>query len=139
MSGITYEPFYAFDTNDEDGDIIENHNGDILFISPSSINIREGFMSLDFSKPPTLGAIIGLCITMLVATAGIGWAFFSMIHGDISEIRTEISSVRDGAGDDTSKLREDNRQDFDNINHKLDKLTDMITDLRVSQAQGNRK
>lgn len=42
--------------------------------------------------------------------------------------------LRDGASDDNKALRDDMRHDFDITNQKLDKMTSMLTDIKVDQA-----
>ncbi|EKK3986115.1 hypothetical protein PNF54_003563 [Cronobacter sakazakii] len=118
------------------GDILENTEGNSAFF-PEYIIInteaRRVIMSIDFSKPPSLGVLIGICLTMLCSIGLIGWAFYSMTHTDISEIRTELSSTKDGAGDAVDKLRQDNKQDFNRLSDKLDMISSKL-DAKIEKT-----
>lgn len=148
MTTITFDDLFI-DTPEEtflprdfsenwEGGILENTQGDSDFVSEYAFfrpQVKESIMGIDFTKPPSLGAAIGLCITMLIGIAGIGGVFYSMTHTDVSELRAEIASARDSSGSDLSVLRSDTREDFGKVNDKLDKLTQVLSDMRVEQAK----
>ncbi|EKZ6454714.1 hypothetical protein RE060_002275 [Klebsiella pneumoniae] len=99
-----------------------------------SIKIGEKNMAVPASSPLTVGWAIGLTATLIVSALAIAGGTLAILHTDINDARAEISAVRDGASDDNKALRDDMRHDFDITNQKLDKMTSMLTDIKVDQA-----
>ncbi len=91
-------------------------------------------MAVPASSPLTVGWAIGLTATLIVSALAIAGGTLAILHTDINDARAEISAVRDGASDDNKALRDDMRHDFDITNQKLDKMTSMLTDIKVDQA-----
>lgn len=92
-------------------------------------------MAVPTSSPLTIGWAIGLTATLIVSALGIAGGTLAIVHSDINDVRSDVSSVRDGASDDNSALRRDMRQDFSAVNQKLDSITGMLTDMKVEQAK----
>ncbi|WP_301210080.1 hypothetical protein [Yersinia sp. 22-579] len=109
--------------------IIENHNGDQMFIA------KEVDMSINTSAPLTLGWAVGLCVATVISVLVAACGTYAFLQSDITSLRTEIGSVRDSAGADNSSLRSDMKLDFNRTNDKLDKISATITEVRVNQAK----
>ncbi|MFT4271191.1 MAG: hypothetical protein QM578_09285 [Pantoea sp.] len=97
----------------------------------------DEIMTVPTSSPLTVGWAIGLTASLIVAALAIAGGTFSLLHSDINDVRADISSVRDGASSDNQALREDMRQDFSQLNVKLDKMSTVLTDIRVDQAKSH--
>lgn len=93
-------------------------------------------MPIPTSSPLTVGWAVGLTSALIVSALAIAGGTLAILHSDINDVRSEVSAVRDGAASDNQNLRSDMRQDSSQINQKLDKMTTMLSDMRVEQAKG---
>lgn len=96
-------------------------------------------MPVPTTSPLTVGWAIGLTAALIVSALGIAGGTLAILHTDINDVRSEVSSVRDGASDDNQNLRNDMRQDLSQVNLKLDRITGMLTDIKVDQARTQEK
>lgn len=94
----------------------------------------ESNMAAPTSSPLTVGWAIGLTATLIVSALTIAGGTLALLHADINDTRAEISAVRDSASADNKALRDDMRNDFNVSNQKLDKITSMLTEIKVEQA-----
>ncbi|EMF4678907.1 TPA: hypothetical protein N6303_000441 [Escherichia coli] len=123
--------------------IIENHNGNTMFVAEVvSIRNEEVEMTINTAQPLTLGWAIGLSAALLVSALGIAAGTYALIHSDVNDVRAAVETVRDGSSSDVNSLRTDMRADyarmddkFDKVGEKLDKITEIVTETRVHQAK----
>ncbi|WP_432323432.1 hypothetical protein [Yersinia enterocolitica] len=119
--------YFPIIPHQQDGksDIIENHDGNEMFVAKVlTIDLEEDQVKLHPNSPLTFGKGIGLAASTVIAVGLMLWAAYSQVQTQISEVRSEVSI-----------LRSDNREDFNRANDKLDKVTELLTDMRIDQAK----
>lgn len=109
----------------QNGDIIENQDGSSMFTAEFvTVSQEEVSVNLHPNSPLTFGKGLGLAVSTFIAVGLMVWAAYSQVQTQISEVRTEVST-----------LRSDNREDFNRANDKQDKVIDLLTEMRLEQAK----
>ncbi|WP_210461709.1 hypothetical protein [Pantoea ananatis] len=124
------------------GGMIENMDGSRMYVADVIVIESEVKVAINTSQPLTVGWAIGLSVTLLVGAGLIGLTTYSLLRGDVNEVRSSLDTVRDGASSDVSSLRTDMRTDFsrmdakfDKVSDKLDKITEIVTEVKIDQAK----
>lgn len=124
------------------GGIIENMDGRRMYAANVVSIELEVEMTINTSQPLTVGWAIGLSAGLVFSAVCIAAGTYTLLRGDVNDVRTSVDAVRDGASSDVTSLRADMRADFarmdtkfDKVGEKLDKITDIVTETKVQQAK----
>ncbi|HCM9256106.1 TPA: hypothetical protein N5L18_003967 [Enterobacter cloacae subsp. dissolvens] len=109
-----------------EGDILENTKGDTIFV-PQFVRVhfktKEEVMSFQPNSPITFKGAIWLAGASLLVAGGVLWAAYTQIQGQISDVRSEISTLRSSSHDD-----------FNRVADKLDEINKTLTSIQIEQA-----
>lgn len=110
-------------------DIIENQDGSSMFTT-EFVTASQEEVSVDChpNSPLTFGKGLWLAGSTFIAVGIMVWIAYAQVQTQISEVRSEIST-----------LRSDNREDFNRLNDKQDKVIEILTEIRIEQAKSQQQ
>ncbi|MET3814537.1 hypothetical protein [Pantoea sp. UYEF8] len=120
--------------NPETG-ILENHDGSHMLVAETvTIDLEEDIMPIEKDSPLTIRWAIGLCVATLLGALAIAGGTYALIHSDVNDVRSDLTSSRDKSGDDVDSLRGEMNQGFTRVADKLDDINKTLLKIQVDQA-----
>lgn len=106
---------------------VENHDGSTMFIT-EAITIEfeeEETVKLNPNSPLSFKGGLGIAGSTLLIVGVVLWAAYTNVQGQISEVRTEVST-----------LRSDNREDFNSVRSEVNSVRSEVNSVRSDMNQG---